>query len=109
MSAIDLDAFRRTELAREPYEHIVVPGFLKSDSLPGIQRDFPSIERHGSYPASELDCGAAFEALLDELTGAEITAVFGEKFAIDLSDRPTMITVRGRCHRRDRGRHCIVC
>ncbi len=101
MSAIDLEAFRRTELAREPFEHVIVPGFLKPDSLPDIQRDFPPIERHGSYPTSELDYGAAFEALLDELSGAEVAAEFEDKFAIDLSERPTMITVRGRCHPRD--------
>ena len=101
MSLMDLDAFRGTELVGEPYEHVIVSDFVKPDGVAAIQRDYPRVPSHGSYPASELTYGAAFAALLDELAGAEIAAAFADKFALDLADRPRMITVRGHCRRKD--------
>lgn len=101
MSAIDLEAFRITRLEREPYDHLVVPGFLKPKAIDAIETDYPPIGGAGSYPLSELAFGPAFAALIDELQSPEIEDAFAEKFAIELADRPTMITVRGRCRAKD--------
>ena len=101
MSAIDLDAFRATRLEREPYDHLVVSGFLRPDAVRAIRADYPEISTAGSYPLAELEFGPAFAALIDELRTPEIENAFAEKFAIDLTDRPTMVTVRGRCRARD--------
>ncbi len=101
MSAIDLDAFRATRLEREPYDHLVVSGFLRPDAVRAIRADYPEISKAGSYPLSELEFGPAFAALIDELRTPEIENAFAEKFAIDLADRPTMVTVRGRCRAKD--------
>ncbi len=101
MSAIDLDAFRATRLEREPYDHLVVSGFLRSEALSAIEADYPEISRAGSYPLSELEFGPAFAAMIDELRTPEVESAFAEKFAIDLDGRPTMVTVRGRCRAKD--------
>jgi hypothetical protein len=101
LASIDLGAFRATGLERDPYDYLVVPGFVRPAALPAIEADFPRIDRHGSYPAEALDPGPAFTALLDEIQGPEVAAAFADKFAVDLSGRPTMVTVRGRCHARD--------
>ncbi|MEI9985033.1 MAG: hypothetical protein WDN69_18635 [Aliidongia sp.] len=45
--------------------------------------------------------GPAFAALLREMQGPELRAAFETKFDIDLSDRPTMVTVRGRAQAKD--------
>lgn len=101
MSAIDLDAFRATRLEREPYDHLVVSRFLEPDAIDAIRADYPAISRAGSYPLSELEYGPAFAALIDELQAPEVERAFAEKFAIDLTDRPSMVTIRGRCRARD--------
>ena len=101
MSAIDLDAFRATRLEREPYDHLVVPGFLRPDAVRTIGADYPKISKAGSYPLSELKFGAAFAALIEELRTPEIETAFAEKFDIDLAGRPTMVTVRGQCRAKD--------
>jgi len=62
---------------------------------------FPAIEGHGSYPAAGLRYGPAFAALLGELEDAPMRRAIEEKFAIDLADRPTMITVRGHSDGKD--------
>jgi len=50
---------------------------------------------------SQLTYGARFAHLLDELNSEAFRAAFEEKFALDLSGRPTTITVRGRCGPKD--------
>ena len=105
MSAIDLDAFRATRLEREPYDHLVVTGFLRPEAIAAVDADYPNIAKAGSYPLSEIEFGPAFSALIDELQTPELEAAFAEKFDIDLTGRPTMITVRGRCRAKDGGIH----
>jgi hypothetical protein len=101
MSAIDLEAFRATELEQDPYDHLVVSDFLKPGSVAAIRNDYPEISGPGSYPLSEVEFGPAFATLIDDLQTPEVERAFAEKFDIDLTGRPTMITVRGRCRARD--------
>lgn len=101
MTAIDLDALRSTPLATEPFDHIVVPRFVRGDALPFVSKDFPAIHRPGSFSVRSLDYGPAFSAFLMELRGPALAEVVTEKFNIDLVRRPTMVTVRGRARLRD--------
>jgi len=105
MRAIDIEALRTTALTRDPYDHLIVPGFLKSDALPAIHADYPRIDKTGSFPTQTLHYGPAFAALIEELTGAAATEAFSEKFGIDLAPFPTTVTVRGRCGPRDGSIH----
>ena len=101
MHGLDLDAFRRAPLVREPFEHLIVPGFVRPEVRAAIHADYPAIDSPGSFPVSELSYGPAFAALLGALTGPEVREAFEEKFGLDLTGRPTMVTVRGRCGPRD--------
>ena len=92
-----LDAFRTTPLTREPFPYLIVEGFVGSAALAAINADYPKVSSSGSFPVDEVSFGAAFQKLLDELESEEFRAAFEEKFAIDLSGRPTVTTVRGRC------------
>jgi SM-20-related protein len=101
MQIFDLDAFRATPLSREPYEYLVIPRFVKADALEKINSDYPKIEHAGSFPLDHLEFGPAFQAMIDALESAEFRKAFEDKFGIDLSKRPTTITVRGRCDTHD--------
>ena len=50
---------------------------------------------------SEVHFGAQFEALLKEIQEPAFKAAIEEKFGVDLTGRPTMVTVRGRCQQKD--------
>lgn len=101
MRFIDLERFNATALESDPFEHLVVSGFLRAPARAALDADFPAIARPGSFPASTLRYGASFGALLEELQSAELTRAMAAKFAVDLDGRPTMVTVRGRCQARD--------
>jgi len=92
-----LEALRATPLVSEPFPHLVVPGFVSEAGLAEINADYPQIASPGSFPTDQLVFGKAFQALLDELESDRFREAFARKFAIDLSGRPTITTVRGRC------------
>lgn len=104
-SMLDLEKFGATGLCREPFEFLVVPGFIKAEALAGIHADYPPVDRPGSFPLESQSYGAAFGALIDELRGPAMQSAFERKFGLDLDGRPTMFTVRGRCSDRDGGIH----
>ena len=101
MSLLDIGAFREEVLQTEPFEYLTVPGFVRKERIGEILKDYPVIDKGGSYPLIALDYGPVFKALCDELQGDELQHVFAEKFDMDLSGRPTTLTVRGRCRPKD--------
>lgn len=101
MSALDLEAFRATPLVSDPFDHLIVPGFVKADALSDINRDFPPLQKPGSFPAHTLSYGPAFAGLLSEMQGTTMADAFVEKFGDGIVGKPTMVTVRGWCRPTD--------
>ena len=100
-TALDLAAFRAAPLTREPFEFLVLPDFVRAEARSAIGRDYPRVRRGGSYPLEVVRHGPAFAELVRQLNGSEMRQAFEEKFATDLAQRPTMVTVRGHCAARD--------
>ncbi|NIA68733.1 2OG-Fe(II) oxygenase [Pelagibius litoralis] len=100
-SPLDLERFAATPLQRQPFDFVIVPGFLQATALPAIEQDFPEITKGGSFPAQSLSFGQRFANLLAELQSPGVTDAFAEKFALDLSGRPTMVTLRGQSRAKD--------
>ncbi len=98
---IDIEAFRDTALSREPFPYAIVPGFVRRKAMEAIQRDFPDVPLPGSFPLPTVTYGKAFAAFMDAIRGEAFTDAVEKKFAIDLSQRPTMITVRGTSRAED--------
>lgn len=98
---IDFNAIGRTPVAREPFKFFATPGVLSPVDLAAIGADFPAIRKPGIFPLTELTYGPAFAALIEDVRSSELEDLMSEKFGVDLSDKPLMITVRGHAHRRD--------
>jgi len=96
-----LDKFAETPLTRQPFEHMILPGFLDGDCLAFVRRHYPVIDKPGSFPTQSLNVSREFQDFLDLLQGPEMTSAFSQKFGIDLSDRPTMVTLRGQARGSD--------
>jgi SM-20-related protein len=96
-----LEAFQATPLVKEPFEHLIVSGFIGPAALAVINADYPKISSPGSFPVDQVIFGPAFQTLLDELESDQFREAFEEKFGIDLSGRPTVTTVRGHCDASD--------
>jgi hypothetical protein len=105
MTYCDFDLLERVALERDPYDYLVVPNFLKSDRFADVIADYPDVPGPGSHPPSELDIRGHFAALIEELRGPAFQQAIESKFAIDLTDRPTMYTVRGYVREKDGSIH----
>ncbi len=95
----DLDALAQTEVAREPYPHFVVPGFLSPDDVARINRDFPDLGAGGLFVPQ--NARGAFGALIEALLSPALRDLLAQKLDVDLSAAAPLLTVRGRCQRRD--------
>jgi SM-20-related protein len=101
MSLLDYQALKNATTAQEPFPWFVVPNIVSAPALAKIEEDFPIIPQAGSFPLPSLRYGKNFASLMQELQSPALAVAIGEKLGMDLSKRPTMITVRGQCRRSD--------
>ena len=101
MQMLDLAAFARASVAREPFAYLIATDMISPAAASEILRDFPKIDHPGLMPVEATRYGASFGALVEELESERTARAFSQKFDIDLVGRPTMITVRGRCQEKD--------
>jgi SM-20-related protein len=101
LSMLDLERFRNTALTREPFEFLIVPEFVKAEARPAIDKDYPEVNRPGSFPLREVTYGPAFAKFIEEMRSDNFRQAFEGKFNVDLTNRPDMVTVRGRCSEKD--------
>lgn len=96
-----LDALRDTPLEHDPFEYVIVKEFIDREKLNDVLADYPNVPGPGSHPPAGLKVAGHFKDLIDEILDTGFRKAVEEKFDIDLTDRPTMYTVRGFCRARD--------
>lgn len=105
MSLINLQALRDAELHTDPFDYMVVPGFLSPAVLARVNADYPAIDTAANHALDNLQYGPAFAELMRELQGRDFAAALGERFHMDLASLPTTVTVRKFCERTDGNIH----
>ena len=102
---VNFDKLRDTPLKREPYEYLTLPKFINATEFNGIFEQFPRVAKGGSWPVENLKYGDKFRRLIADLESDTLRQIIAEKFSVDLSDKPTMITIRGQGRSKDGGIH----
>lgn len=105
MSLINLNTLRDAELHTDPFDYMVVPGFLGAEALAQVNADYPAIETAANHALENLQSGPAFAALMEELRAPAFARALGERFDMDLASLPTTVTVRKFCERTDGNIH----
>lgn len=98
---LDLDILARAPMVATPFPHIMAENLLSPSDLLAVGVDFPSLPGAGLFPAREAVHGPAFGALLDAVESSAFETILSEKYGMDLSSMPLMVTVRGHCRARD--------
>jgi SM-20-related protein len=101
MIALAYDTLLNTPVASSPFPHLVVPGFVPPDILPRVVADLPALSRRGSFPITSLRFGPMAQALMQELERPRLRDAIASRFGLDLSDAPSMVTLRGQSTERD--------
>jgi len=98
---LNLSAFDKAELRTQPYPYVVVENFILPDALSGVLKDFPEVEHGGSIPLAEVQAGAEFTKLVEEIEGNAFRHAIAKKFNKQLDEYPVMTTVRGQMRQKD--------
>jgi SM-20-related protein len=101
MIELDYAALRATPVAGDPFSHLVVPNFVPPEVLRAVLADLPPLGKRGSFPVDALSLGPNAQALMDELEGPRLRDAIAGRFDLDLTDAPTMVTLRGWTNERD--------
>jgi hypothetical protein len=104
-SLLNFAALDATPLAHDPFDHLILPAFIKLDALTAINRDFPALKDPGNHAVEKLAYGPAFQALLHALNSPEVAEQFATKFGVGLTGYPTTITIRKYCELSDGNIH----
>jgi hypothetical protein len=101
MIRLDYDALRATPPASDPFPHVVIRNFVRPESLSPLVEELPPLSQGGSFPMSGLRLGPLGRSLVAELEGPAFRDAIAEKFGLDLSGAPTMVTLRGQSREKD--------
>jgi SM-20-related protein len=101
MIALDYQKLSDTPIGTDPFPHLVVPGFVPSDSLAKVLDDLPPLQRRGSFPPGSVRLGPAARDLVQQMEGERLRELIAARFSLDLAGAPTMLTLRGWTSERD--------
>ena len=101
MIELDYAALRATPVATDPFPHMVVPNFVPPGSLRAVVADLPQLGKRGSFPVDAVALGPNARTLMREIEGARLRQAIAARFDLDLTDAPTMVTLRGWTNERD--------
>ena len=102
---LDLAAFDATALATDPYDHMVVPNFIRPEALAAINRDYPVLPGPGAHPIETVSKRGGFEAFWNVANGPALRARIAARFDLELNESATMATVRSECEQADGAIH----
>ena len=98
---LDADALRKATLVPEPFPYLIIDNFIRPEALSEVVASFPAIKKRGSFPPHAVACSGLFATLMQEMQSDELRDLIGERLGMDLTNRPPMITVRGRTSEKD--------
>jgi hypothetical protein len=93
---VDLDLFARTPLQYDPFDFVVVPGFVPAAIAKEAADSFPGPDLPGVLPAPKQSPDNAFGRVLSAVRSRELTDAFSEKYGLKLSTDTMMVTLRAR-------------
>ena len=91
---MDFDALRAAPVKSDPFNYFVASGAVTDDEAAEVRGDYPEIDKPGYLPLSKLEASGAFKRLTDDLNSPLLAEILTEKFGVDFTDKPRMITVR---------------
>ena len=98
---IDFEALEKAEVSQDPFPFLVVSDFLRKETADQVARDFPKIDFAGSVPVNAVELDAGFRRFIDELESDALRSAIAKKFNVNLENRPTFITLRGKTRAKD--------
>jgi len=97
MTYLNLEALAAAPVAAKPFEYLILKDFVRPEQAAAIGRDYPVIDKAGSFTLEDVGVSGALAGLIAEMDGPAFRAAIEKKFHLNLSGYPTLFTVRGVC------------
>jgi len=101
MDGLDWNALAAATRARAPFDHAIVPQALSAEAAAAIPAEFPPIRQPGSFSLADAPPGPWLSAVIADLSSDRFRQLMAQLFEVDLTGRPTLVTLRGQCGARD--------
>ena len=99
---LNFELIKKAEINSEFYPFFTVQDvFLNKVDHNRITKDFPSINKGGSFPSDSVSYGKSIQSLIDSLEGDQMRDILENKFQVDLKDKPVVSTFRGYSRMKD--------
>ena len=99
---LNFELIKKAEINSEFYPFFSVQDvFLNKEDHNRITKDFPSINKGGSFPSDSVSYGKSIQSLIDSLEGDQMRDILENKFQVDLKDKPVVSTFRGYSRMKD--------
>ena len=98
---INHNALEQCIVNQHPYPHAVIKNFIRPDKLEGIYRDFPNLDAGGVFNCTDNNTFGELAAFIQELKDESLRLWLNKKFNLNLTNLPTMTTLRGYSRKKD--------
>jgi SM-20-related protein len=105
MKTINLKKLAEAKVTREPFEFLIVEGFVKQKAFAGINEDFPDLKDAGNFPLENTVYQKRFADLISEMKSEEFQKALTAKFDVNLLDLDQVFTIRAHAHATDGNIH----
>lgn len=96
LSLLDPNCLQATEIhvQQDPFPFLIAANQLPPSASDELARDFPRYNEAGFFPWDTAECGPAVNALIEQLTSAQMASAIGSALHIDeLVQYPTLVTI----------------
>ncbi|MFS1525864.1 2OG-Fe(II) oxygenase [Microbulbifer sp. 2304DJ12-6] len=101
MSQLAIDRLNAAEVKAAPFPHFYLAQSLPPDEASALIRSFPALHKGGSFNIEDVKISARLRRFVEQFDSAEVRRILGEKFELDLTDKPMMATLRGYSRAKD--------
>jgi SM-20-related protein len=101
MGFLDIEALKAAPVSHEPFDYLLVEGFVRADARAAIAADYPRIDKPGSFALADLEVTGAVAGLIAEMQDEPFRSAIEAKFDVALADKAVTFTLRGMCGDKD--------
>ena len=99
---LNFELIKKAEINSDFYPFFTIQDvFLNKEDHKKIVKDFPNINKGGSFPSNSVLYGESIQSLIDCLEGDLMRTILENKFQVDLKDKPVVSTFRGYSRTKD--------
>lgn len=101
MPGLNWSSLEAARLKTDPFDHLYVADALTAEAAEKLPAEFPAVPGPGSFALCDAPPGPVLGAVIDGLLSDRFRALMAKTFDLDLTGKPTTVTIRGESGARD--------